>query len=421
MLNNSYISALDIGSSKIAAATAQVKKSRITDIFFETMPSKGIKKGVIVDSIDLVSCVSKALKNLKNKSGIPIKSVSVSVSGQEIITKHSHAVIPLAERGNKIITPSDVEKVNEQARILGSSLEEEIIHQVPCSYTIDSKSGILKPLGLYSHRLEVDLYLICTRLSSLQSMVRVISQSGYDIREVFFSGLMTSKVIFDKNALDGINVLCDIGSDITELLIFEDGVLKEVEILPVGGDDLTAEIAEGLKIPFELAEDIKRSYGMVGDYSQIDEEKEVLVKKDNVYRPIRHKMVAQLVTERAGALCQSINNALSKKINYSRINRFITTGRTVLLEGFLEMLENTIGVSVKTGRISDQELSGLLMKEQSLSSDKYLNYATCLGMIRYELKDRHLPILPMSQSEVEMRHPVVRAINKVKEIYQEYF
>ena len=127
MLNN-YICALDIGSSKIAAAVAEIKRKRISNIFFDSIPSKGVKCGIIVDSIDLVSSISKLMKNLKVKSGIKIKFLYANISGQDIVTKHSQAIVPLAERGNKVITRQDLQRVNEQARILGSGLEEEIIH-----------------------------------------------------------------------------------------------------------------------------------------------------------------------------------------------------------------------------------------------------------------------------------------------------
>jgi len=174
---SSYICAVDIGSSKIAAVVAETKGKHFSNIYFESIPSKGVKRGVIVDSIELMGCVGKALKNLKAKSGINIKYVYANISGQDITTKHSRAIIPLAERGNKVITLYDIRRVNEQARILGSSLEEEIIHQIPFGYSIDSAENVVNPLGLYSHRLESDLYLICAKLSSIQSLGRVINQA----------------------------------------------------------------------------------------------------------------------------------------------------------------------------------------------------------------------------------------------------
>ena len=119
-------------------------------------------------------------------------------SFQNILTKHSHAIIPLAERGNKVITSTDIASANEQARILGSSLEEEIIHVIPSSYSIDSKNNVINPVGLYSHRLEADLFLICAKLSSLQSLSRAVSQAGYEIKNLSFSGLATSRAVFSK-------------------------------------------------------------------------------------------------------------------------------------------------------------------------------------------------------------------------------
>ncbi len=170
---SNYISALDIGSSKIAACVAKVKKGSITGIFFDSIPSKGVSRGVIVDAIALVGSIGKLLKNLKVKSGINIKFIYTNISGSDIVTKHSRAIIPLAERGNKVITLSDIQRVNEQARVLGSSLEEEIIHLIPSSYTIDSKNNVANPIGLYSHRLEVDLYLVCTKPSTCNKSVRI--------------------------------------------------------------------------------------------------------------------------------------------------------------------------------------------------------------------------------------------------------
>ncbi len=182
---------------------------------------------------------------------------------------------------------SDIEKVNEQARILGSSLQEEIIHQIPHSYTIDSTDNILNPVGLYSHRLEVDLYLVNAKLSFIQSLTRVVNQAGYEIKDLFFSGLATSEAVFDKELKKGINIICDIGSDITELLIFEDGILKNIEILPIGGDDLTEQLQNILKIPYDLAEGIKRSYANLGEHAKISQDREILIKKNNIYKPIK--------------------------------------------------------------------------------------------------------------------------------------
>ncbi|MFH0855712.1 MAG: cell division protein FtsA [Candidatus Omnitrophota bacterium] len=417
MLNN-YICTLDIGSSKVSACVALSKKKRLSSIYFETLPVKGMREGAVVDSIGLIGSVSKVLKNLKARSGVNIKFISVNISGQDIITKRSRAIIPLAERGNKVITVSDMQKVNEQARVLGSSLEEEIIHMIPSSYAIDSKSNINNPLGLYSHRLEVELYLVCGKLSSVQSLARVINHAGYEIKDVSFSGLATSKAVFNQQSRDGLNLFCDIGSDTTEILIFKDGLLQDIQVLAFGGDDLTGELSDALKVNFDLAEDVKRSYGIIGGINEIGEDKEILVKRSEFYKPIKQKLVAEVVTSSAKRICAKIKEAVESKVSFYDIDNFVVTGRTILIEGFIETLENTLVIPVKLGRITNLEIISLIKENDELSGQKYLTYLTCIGMLCEALEAKPLGVLPSHQPAKNL---FLKAINRVKEVYQEYF
>jgi len=414
-----YICGIDIGSSKVSAVLAKLDKKRVTDLYFETVNSKGIKEGAVTNSIELTGCIERLLNKLKTESGINVKVVYANISGQDIIAKHSRAILPLAERGNKVITLSDIHKANDMARILGSNLEEEIIHQMPYSYAIDSKDNILNPLGLYSHRLEVDLFLICARMSSVQSLIRVINQAGYEVRDLLFSGIATSRAVFGKEIKDGVSAICDIGSDITELFIYKEGLLKSIEILPQGGDDLTREISVALKIPFELAEEVKKSHSSIGDSSLIDEDKEILIKKNNIYKPIKQKIVSEIVTAKAKQLCLNIKEAIEKTLPCNHLNNFIVTGRAVLLDGLLETLENNLGVSVKLGRIKDQEISRLVNHYEALSGQRYLAYITALGIICQIIRSEAPYFLPPHHQP--SRNLLLRLLNRAKEVYQEYF
>lgn len=418
MLNNGYLCAVDIGSSKIAAALALIKNNKINNVFFDSFVSRGVKEGVIVDATELVICLTKLLKGLKAVSGVKIKFVHANFSGKDISTKHSHAIIPLAERGNKVITSTDILAANEQARILGSSLEDEIIHVIPSSYAIDSKSNVINPIGLYSHKLEVDLYLICARLSSLQSLSRVVSQAGYEIRGLSFSGLTTAKAVFGPEERRGVSVFCDLGSDVTELLIFRDGLLQDIQILPLGGNILTQQISESLKINFELAEDIKRSHGVIGDSRHIPEDKEILVKKDEFYKPIKQKDVAETATNASRLISTQIKEAVQFKVALHEIDHFIIAGRTLLTEGFIEMMEGVLGIPVALGRINHPEAARLVKEHPDLSGHKYLNFLTCLGMICQDLEDKTVGSLALVKPA---RHMLIKAAHRLKEVYQEYF
>ncbi|TAM39783.1 cell division protein FtsA [bacterium] len=418
MFYNNYICAVDIGSNKIASSLAQFRRNRMEDIFFDVLPSAGVKDGVIVDAVELTGCLTRIIKSLKTKSGIKIKYIHTNFSGRDISTKHSHAIIPLAERGNKVITSTDISSANEQARILGSNLEDEIIHVIPSSYSIDSKINVINPIGLYSHKLEADLFLVCARLSSLQSLSRSVNQAGYEIRGLSFSGLATSKAVLGKDEKKGLSVFCDVGSDITELLIFKDGLLQDIQVLSLGGNSLTRQLCEGLKINYELAEDIKRSYGVIGNADNIAEDKEILVKKDEFYKPIKQREVAQMVSSSSRLICAQIKEAVERKTALHEIDHFIMAGRTLLTDGFIEMMESVIGIPVKIGRISHPEIAALVKEKSDLSGQKYLTYLTCLGMICEDLESKNMGALPIVKPA---RNLVIKVLNRAKEVYQEYF
>lgn len=418
MLNNNYICAIDIGSNKISAVLVLIRKNKIVNVFFDNFVSRGVKEGVIVDATELVICLTKILQSLKVKSGLKIKFIHTNFSGKDISTKHSRAIIPLAERGNKVITSTDISMANEQARILGSSLEDEIIHVIPSSYSIDSKSNVINPIGLYSHRLEVDLYLVCARLASLQSLSRVVSQAGYEIRSLSFSGLATSKAVFGIEEKRGISIFCDCGSDVTELLIFKDGLLQSIQNLALGGNSMTQQLSDGLKINFELAEDIKRSYGIIGDINNIPEDKEILVKKDEFYKPIKQRDVASMVTNSSRLICTQIKEVVERKVALHEIDHFVMVGKTLLTEGFIEMMESIIGMPVTMGRINNSEIVALVKEHNDLSNQKYLTYLTCLGMICEDLENK---IVGNSALVKPAKNLLIKIINRFKEVYQEYF
>jgi len=416
-MGKDYICGLDIGTSKIAACAAVVRKGRVQEIFFESQESRGIKKGAVVDSVELVECVGKVMKALKAKSGINIKSVNTDISGSDVITKHSRAIIPLAERGNKVITSLDTDNVIRQAFILGSTIEDEVIHQIPFSYTVDNKSGILNPLGLYGHKLEVDLYLVCAKLAGVQTINYAINQSGYDVKEMFLSGLATAQAVFDGEFQKGVNVLCDIGCDITEMIFFKDGLLRQIKIFPAGGSDLTSALQEGLNIPQDLAKDIKISYGNV-DEPQAADNNQILVKKDNGYQPIGKKQVSDLLNAKTKSMCLYLKDEVGKTVALKDIKHFVLTGRTILQEGFLEMLEANTGIPVEFARIRDPQVASLVNNNASLSGRKYLTYATALGLVCKELYGYQPRTLTVSKTG---NNPLLKVTNKLKEIYQEYF
>lgn len=415
---NNYICALDIGSSKLAACLARFKGRRIEELVFNCMSSRGIKGGIIIDSIELVSSLTKLLRELKEKSGINIKQVHCGISGRNVSVKLSRAIIPLAERGSKIITAHDLRRVNEQARILGLNMEEEVLHALPRAYAIDSAANILNPIGLYSHKLEAEILLICAKSSCVQSLIRCVNQSGFDIKGVHFGAFSLSKSVFTKEELTGQSVFCDFGDDTTELLIFSDGMLSDFEVVPEGGNSFTFALARELKVPYELAEDIKISYGSIGTTEHLGEDKEILVKNSDFYRPIKQKDVCEILTNEAKRVSLSIKCALESKVSLHKIDSIVIAGRAVLMDGLIETLENALEARLRSARISDPDVAPLIKKDSAVSGRRYLTYLSCLGMICSSKDENNKDYYAQSQPAKKLPH---RLLNKLKDLYQEYF
>lgn len=420
-MSSNYICALDLGSSKIACSLAKLKRhDSIESLFLDSIPSKGIRRGRIVDSQDAADSIDKLLKIMKQRSGINIHFVCINICSHDVSAKHSSTVISLAERGSKLITPSDLRRVREEASILGTELEEEIIQAIPFSYNVDGRDNITNPLGLYGRKLGIDLFIISVNTGYLQGIHRLLNRLGYEIKHLFLSGLATSKVILDEDSLrDGLYVFCDIGADLTEIVIFENAVLQHIETLSFGGDDLTQEIAGAFKIPFELAEEIKCTYARVAESDQITADKEVMIKKDDYYRAIPQRKVCEVITYKARSFCSRINDKLNQLITRDKvISKIFVGGRTVLVDGFLETMESMVGIPIDmTNSCRSPFLSNTKLDSVS-SVPLFLNYATSLGILCEAIehsKGSRFPSLAPS------KNLALSIIDWIKEIYQEYF
>ncbi|MBU1998314.1 MAG: hypothetical protein KKE64_02335, partial [Candidatus Omnitrophica bacterium] len=312
----------------------------------------------------------------------------------------------------------DLNRVNEQAFVLGSNIDEEVVHKIPFSYTVDNKSNITNPLGLYGHRLEVDLFLVCAKLSTVQTLVHVLNQAGYEVRDLFFTGLATTRAIANRDFNDGINIICDIGSQVTELLIFQNGILRNIEVMSFAGDTITGALSEELNLPLDLAEEIKIGYGVVGENIGISDEKEVLLRKEAFYKPIKQRVICDIITRQARAMAKEIRARVEKQTALVEVKNILVCGRASLQEGFLELLETELSVRVKLARINNPELAGLFNRFEVLAGNKYISYISCLGIICQAILPQEAVF---SKTKILEPNPVKKLLSKLEGLYHEYF
>ena len=403
--------ALDISADKIYALCAAVNQrtGEIIDVSCQCGPSLGIKNGIISELGLLAEAIALVLNKFSDFSGNRPKSLYVSMQGPNAKATHSIGIIPISERSNKIITSGDIARVNQQAYSLGLNLEEHVLHQISQGYLIDGQNKVADPAGLYGHKLEADLLLVTALNRDVENLISAVDRAGYRVRAVVLSAYAASLAVLPEGVKSRGCCLLDIGFESTQMLVFKDGVLRAFESFNFGSSHLTEALADKLKLPYDLAESIMTSYGSVLS-AQINPEAEVLVnEKDKSYRPIKRKVICSIIENRLEELFRGIKERLAlyrKTLDFPE--GIIASGKTALLEGFLEGLEVNFGCPARLARIDSS--TSLRIND--------LTYATCVGLIKYAISQRHQIELFKLSSYGNIFQKLTR---KSKEIYQEYF
>lgn len=251
------VAGIDIGTSKAAAVISSLgEENDVSVIGVASLASKGMRKGQIVDIEEATASVVESLEAAERMAGYQISSCFVSVGGTHIGSQNSRGVVAVAEP-NKEITQNDVFRVIEAAKAVSLAPAREIIHVLPRYFTVDSQEGIKDPVGMSGVRLEVDTHLVTGGSTSLKNLEKCIMQVGVDVSGFVFNGLASSESVLTETEKELGVVLLDIGAGTTDIAIYVDGALSYSSVLPVGARNVTNDLAIGLRISLESAEQIK--------------------------------------------------------------------------------------------------------------------------------------------------------------------
>ncbi len=398
---------LEVASDVLTAVRAISDKSaRIIEVSCKSCPSAGIRDGVIQELGLLSESISGLLGGLSASCGQRIKSLTVSMPSLRLKVKRSSGLLPISERSNKIITSSDVDKVTDQAYNLGLGIDEYVLCSIPQGYSVDNQSQLMNPLGLYSHRLGVELLLVTALYPEAQNLISSVERCGYKVKAVILSSLAASLSTLSGEAKAMGCCFLDIGYDFIRLLVFKDGILKGIECFDSGSRDLDRALARELKIPYELAGQIKASYGAAFAKDK-DLEQEVLVsQKDKTYRPIKRRLISSVLEDKLRDMFSLIKERFS---GCYRIEDFpsgvIVCGKDALLDGFLESLETSLGLPARLAKMEDLSV-------------RDISCAGAVGLVKHSLSQYpKIEFFKLSGG----RNIVEKIARKSKEIYQEYF
>jgi cell division protein FtsA len=351
MGKQNLIVGLDIGTTKIAVIIAELEESGPPKIVgIGTSRSEGLKKGVVVNLEKTVESITKAAADAELMSGVKINSVFAGIAGDHIRSINSRGVIAVSRSGNEI-SSSDVERVINAARTVAIPMDREIIHVLPQEYTVDDQAGIKDPIGMYGVRLEAEVHIVTGAVTSAQNIYRSVKKAGLEVYDLVLQPLASSYALLSPEEEELGVALLDLGGGTTDIAIFHDGSIRHTAVIGVGGQNVTNDIAIGLRTPVEQAEEIKKSYGCALS-GMVDSDEMIKVPGVGGREPkeISRAVLAAIIEPRAEEIFSLILREM-KKTSYSDLLAagIVLTGGGSLMEGMVELAEQIFDMPVKKG------------------------------------------------------------------------
>ena len=406
---SNYIVGLDIGTTKICCIIGEIKDNDKIDIIgIGQYPSRGLRKGVVVNIDSTVESIKNAVEEAELMAGCEIDSVYVGIAGGHINSLNSHGII--AVKGTEI-EQKDVDRVIESAKAIAIPLDREVIHVLPQEYIVDNQDGIKNPLGMDGVRLEAKVHIVTAAVTSAQNIVKCVNKAGLNVSDIVLEQLASSESVLSPDERELGVAMIDIGGGTSDLAIFYQGAIKHTAVLTIAGAQMTNDIAIGLRTPNAEAEKIKHSFGCA--YSPLIEE------GDNIETPSvggrePRTVPRQILSEIIEARTREMFELLDHEINESGYREIITsglvlTGGAASMYGMADLAEDVFQSPVRVGTPID--LGGLV--------DVVNNpmYATCTGLIQYGFKRNKIGLV----RELQGRNLFDKIFSRMKDWADEFF
>ncbi|NOS89240.1 MAG: cell division protein FtsA [Methylococcaceae bacterium] len=348
---------LDIGTSKVAAIVGELTTDgNIEIIGIGTTPSRGLKKGVVVNLESTVQSIQKAIEEAELMAGCQIKSVFAGIAGSHIRSLNSHGIVAIKD---KEVTQFDIERVIDSARAVAIPADQKILHILPQEFVIDLQDGIKEPIGMSGIRLEAKVHMVTGSVSASQNIIKCIRRCGLEVEDIVLEQLASCNSVLTDDEKDLGCLLCDIGGGTTDIAIYVDGAIKHTAVIPIAGDQVTNDIAVALRTPTINAEDIKRKYACaLTQLASADSTIEVPSIGDRAPRKISMQSLAEIIEPRYEELMLLVQSELRRSGNEELIAAgVVLTGGSSKVKGLIELAEEIFHMPVRMG--GPQNVTGL--------------------------------------------------------------
>ena len=371
---------LDIGTSKVVAIVGEIDPEGSLEVVgIGSHPSKGMKKGVVVNIESTVQSIQRAVEEAELMAGCQIHSVYVGIAGSHIRSLNSHGIVAIKEQE---VYRADLERVIDAARAVAIPADQKILHILPQEYIIDSQEGIKEPLGMSGVRLEAKVHLVTCAANAAQNIEKCIRRCGLDVEEIILEQLASNfSVLTDDERELGV-CLVDIGGGTTDIAIFVEGSIRHTGVIPIAGDQVTNDIAMALRTPTQHAEEIKIKYACaLTQLAGAEDTIKVPSVGERPPRDLSRQSLAEVVEPRYDELFTLVQAELRRSGFEDMVPAgVVLTGGTSKMEGAVELAEEIFHMPVRVGY--PQTVRGL--------NDIVRNpiYATSVGLLQYGLSHR---------------------------------
>ncbi len=372
---------LDIGTSKVVAIVAEVSvESGMEVIGIGSHPSRGLKKGVVVNIESTVQSIQRAIEEAELMAGCQIHSVYAGIAGSHIRSLNSHGIVAIRDSE---VNPADVDRVIDAARAVAIPADQKILHILPQEFVIDQQEGIREPVGMSGVRLEAKVHMVTGAVSAAQNIIKCVRRCGLEVDDIILEQLASSySVLTDDEKELGV-CLVDIGGGTTDIAVFTDGAISHTAVIPIAGDQVTNDIAVALRTPTQHAEEIKIKYACaLTQLASPEETIEVPSVGERPPRRLARQTLAEVVEPRYEELLSLVQAELRRSGFENLIAAgIVMTGGSSKMEGVIELAEEIFHMPVRLG--SPQYVTGLV--------DVVRNpiYATGVGLLLFGSQHRN--------------------------------
>ncbi len=397
---------LDIGTTKICAIVAERTARGLDVVGIGTAPSRGLRKGVVVDMDATVASIKSAIEEAELMADCEITSVYTGIAGGHIRSFNSHGIVAVKDRE---VREGDVKRVIDAAKAVAIPMDREVIHVIPQEFIVDDQEGIREPLGMAGVRLEAKIHIVTAAVTSAQNIVKCANKAGLNVIDIVLEPLASAEAVLSEDERElGVCIL-DIGGGTTDIAVFADGAIKQTCVLGLGGYHISNDIAVGLRTPFEEAERIKKKFGVAAARFLASDDV-ITVPSVGGRRPreVSRKILCEIIEPRVDEILSLARQELGKAGLLERIpSGLVLTGGCALLEGISELAEEIFEAPVRRG--APMHVGGLQDVVRSPM------YATGVGLLLFGLaQGRSSP-----QSRFRIRDESI--FGRVKQRMREWF